>query len=223
MKKKVIIIICLLVIALYTGFKLYCYKRYGQDMEVSSVKITGKMTINHIDLDDSEYITFENLKFKDVFEGYERLDSEANAYKMVFKTDEVNRAIFIGSDEPFVSIINNNKDYSTLSNIIKKENINDDLDLVKYMDKHNDDKVSFFMTTSKQKQIYSLNEFKQYTLPSIIYTKEVDGYYRGYLFKTSEDITDINILKDNKKYYFTFIGDYTEEFINDFMNSVIVE
>ena len=91
------------------------------------------------------------------------------------------------------------------------------------MEKHNDDNVKFFMSARKQKQIYLVNEFKIFMLPSILYVKEIDGYFRGYIFKTHTNISEINILKGDKKYYFTFFGDYTDEFINDFMNSVVIE
>ena len=226
MKKRLIIILCLLLVVIYAGFKFYCFKKYeaSENLELSNVKITGKMSINHVDLDDSEYVTFDNLKFKNIFEGYERFNEEADTYKMVIKDEngEIDKAIFIGSDDQYVYIINNNEEYKNLSKVLKKENIQDDVDFIKYMESHNDDKVKFLMTLKRQKEIYSINEFKLLMLPSIEYVKEVDGYFRGYIFKTNTSISEINILKNNKKYYFTFFGDYSEEDINDFMNSVII-
>ncbi len=225
--KKIIIFISLLIL-IYLGFKFYCYKKYESSsfLELSNVKINGKMIINHVDLSDSEYITFRNLKFKNIFDGYEKLNEETDTYKMIFKGENgnIDRAIFIGIDNQYVYIINNNKEYKTLSkNVIKKENIKDDFDFLKYMEKHNDDEVKFFMTTRRQKQIYSVNEFKSSMLPSIEFAKEVDGDFRGYIFKTNKDIIEVNILKDNKKYYFTFLGNYTDNFVNDFMNTVVIE
>ena len=227
-KTRIIIILCILLVVIYIGFKYYCFLKFdeGDNLELSNVKITDKMTINHIDLDDSEYVTFENMKFKNIFEGYERFNEETDTYKMVFDGEqgEASKAIFIGIDDQFVSIINSQKEYKDLSNnVIKKENIKDDLDFIKYMEKHNEDNVKFFMSAKKQKQIYLVNEFKIFMLPSILYVKEIDGYFRGYIFKTHTNISEINILKGNKKYYFTFFGDYTDEFINDFMNSVVIE
>lgn len=228
LKIRMIIIFVLLVIAIYIGYKFYCYNIYGPGtfLELSDVKINGNMTINHIDLDGSEYITFNNLKFKNIFDGYERFNEESDTYKMVIKDENgnIDKAIFIGSDDQYVYIINNSEEYKYLSNnVINKENIKDDVDFLEYMEKHNEDEVKFLMTTKRQKQIYSINEFKSFMLPSIEYVKEIDGYYRGYIFKTNKDIYEVNLLKDNKRYYFTFIGDYSEEFIDDFMNSVVIE
>ena len=225
--RKIIIFISLLIV-IYLGFKFYCYKKYesSSSLELSNIKINGKMTINHVDLSDSEYITFRNLKFKNIFDGYEKLNEKNDTYKMILKGEngDIGRAIFIGTDDQYVYIINNNEEYKTLSkSVIKKENIKDDFDFLKYMEKHNDDKVKFFMTTRRQKQIYSVNEFKSLMLPSIEFIKEVDGDFRGYIFKTNKDIIEVNILKDNKKYYFTFIGNYTDNFVNEFMNTVVIE
>lgn len=224
---KKIIIFCILVITIYIGFKFYCYNVYGPEksLEIPSIKINGNMTINHIDLNEDEYITFSNMKFKNVFEGYEKLNEESDTYKMTFTNEKGERkAIFIGSDNQYVYMINNSEEYKSLSNsIIKKENIKDDVEFLEYLEKHNDDKVKFFMTTRRQKQIHYVNEFKTSVLPSIEYVKEIDGYYRGYIYKTAKNIYEVNILNGDKKYYFTFIGEYTEKFINDFMNSVIIK
>ena len=153
-KTRIIIILCILLVVIYFGFKFYCFLKFdeGDNLELSNVKITDKMTINHIDLDDSEYVTFENMKFKNIFEGYERFNEETDTYKMVIEDEQ--KAIFIGIDDQFVSIINSQKEYKDLSNnVIKKENIKDDLDFIKYMEKHNEDNVKFFMSAKKQKYI----------------------------------------------------------------------
>ena len=110
-----------------------------------------------------------------------------------------------------------------LKKIAEKENIYDDIDLIKYMEKHNDDKVKFFMSLKKQKQIYTINNFKLSMLPSIDYIKLVDGYYKGYMHKLTANISEVFIIKNNKGYFFTFVGDYTEQDINEFINTVIIE
>ena len=90
-----IIIFSLLIIVVYIGFKYYCYLKYksSDNLELSNVKINGNMTINHTELD--EYVTFNNLKFKNVFDGYERFNEESNAYKMVLKNECIYPSIFL--------------------------------------------------------------------------------------------------------------------------------
>ena len=223
--KRIIIIFSLLVIAIYVGVKVYCYNKYShsKESEIPSITITGKMTVNHVDLDENDYITFNNIKFKDIFEGYEK-EIDDNIYKIILKDKDgqIQKAVLIGTEDQFVDIIRDYEDFKELYNSVKKENINNDIELLKYMEKHNNDKVKFFMTIKKQKQIYSINEFKEMMLPTIEYVKEIDGYYTGYLFKTNKNIFDVNILKE-KNYYFSFIGDYDEEFVNEFINTVIIK
>ena len=60
-------------------------------------------------------------------------------------------------------------------------------------------------------------------LKSQVNIKLVDGYYDGYMYKSSAHSSEVVIIKNNKRYFFSFLGDYTEEFINDFMNTVVIE
>jgi len=225
-KTRKIIIFCLFIVALYLGFKFYCYNIYsnGDSGQISDVKISGNMTINHIDLNDSEYYTFQDIKFKNVFDGFE-MNSDDPFLRMIKKVDSnISDAILIGSEQQYIDILKNDEEYKGVFNkIAKKENINDDIDLLKYMEKHNDDEVKFFMPLIKQKQIHTLNVFKISMLPSIHYIKTVDGYYKGFMFKTTKDTFEVVLIENNKRYFFTFLGNYDEEFINDFMNSVIIE
>ncbi len=224
--KRLLILIGLLLIVAYIGFKSFCYLKYKEsdNLEITNIKFNGSVNINHVLLNDDDYIVHNNIKFKNIFDGYERINEETNAFKMVKKENDNSSGIFIGKDEQFLDILLNNKEYKGVFNkIAKRENIQNDLDLLKYMEKHNDDKVSFFMTTKKQKEIYTVNLFKEVMLPSISYVKQIDGYFTGYIFRNNKSICEVNVLKDNMRYYFTFIGDYDEEFINSFMNSVIIE
>ena len=220
--KLIIIIIVLLLLGLI-GFKTICYFKYNISnlSDVPVVKITGNMTINHEELDESEYIKFNDIKFKDVFDDYENKSDGMNSY--ILKKEDENKAVLIGSDAQLISMLNGEEEYSkVLTKEFEKENITDDIKLLRYMENHNEDKVNYFMTTYNQKLIYSLREFESVILPSIKSVKTIDGYYNGYIFNTTESINEINIIFNNNRYYFTFIGDFSEEFIGDFMNSVIV-
>ena len=229
LKTRKIIIFSLLAIILYLGFKYYCYTMYGRDRsyQLVDIKITGNITLNHNELKEEDYYIFKNIKVKNVFEGFE-LDnnSKEDFLKMVKKENsQVVQAIIIGSEEQYVDIMKNNKKYKDVFNrIAKNENINNDIDLIKYMEEHNDDEVKYFMPLIKQKQIYTINEFKNLMIPSIEYVKLIDGYYEGYMFKsTSNKSYEVAIIKNNKRYFFTFLGNYTEENVNDFMNSVVIK
>lgn len=228
-KTRKIIIICLLVIAIYFGFKLYCYNMYGPDSfyQLVDIKITGNMTINHTELSEEEYYVFNDIKVKDIFEGFEQDNNTTeNFLRMAKKEDsQVIEAIFVGSEEQYVDILSNSKEYKgSFNKLAKKENINNDIDLIKYMEEHKYDEVKFFMPFVKQKQIYVINDFKNLMIPTTEYIKIVDGDYNGYMYKsTTNRCYEVIIIKNNKRYFFTFLGDYTEEYVNDYMNTVIIE
>lgn len=227
-KTRKIIIFSLLIVTLYIGFKYYCYNMYGPGtfLELSNVKISGNMTINHTELNEDEYFIFKDIKVKNVFEGFEQNNLEGDAFLRMVKKEgsQVSQAIILGSEKQYIDILKTNKEYKGIFNkIAENENINDDIDLLKYMEKHNDDEVKFFMTLRRQKQIDTINEFKISMLPSIEYINLVDGYYDGYMYKSSAHSSEVVIIKNNKRYFFSFLGNYTEEFINDFMNTVVIE
>ena len=222
------IIVCLLFFAIYLGFKFICYNKYGPDsfLELSDIKISGNITINHENLTDEEYFEYKDIKTKNIFEGYEQNSLDTDSFlRMVKKVDsKISEAIFMGSERAYIDILKNDKEYKGIFNkIAEKENINNDIDLLKYMEKHNDDKVSFFTPYFKQRQIYTINEFKITMLPSIEHIKTLDGYYNGYMYKGTKDSIEAVVIKNNKRYFFTFLGNFSEEYVIDFMNSVVIE
>ena len=104
-KARKIIIFSLLAITLYLGFKFYCYTMYGPDRfyQLASIKITGNMTINHLELNEEDYYTFKDIKVKNIFEGFERDNNSKETFlRMVRKENsQVSQVIFIGSEEQY--------------------------------------------------------------------------------------------------------------------------
>ena len=78
------------------------------------------------------------------------------------------------------------------------------------------------MTRRKQKDIHTIKEVESLILPSLLDVKEVNGTYSGSIFKTTKKITEINLLLNNKRFYFTFIGDFSENDIQELMNTVVL-
>ena len=221
MKKKIILIVIFLIV-LFIGFKYYGYMIYNDSKfeDLAIVKFNGNMIINHVDLNEDECIRYENFKVKNIFNDYEIINDQSKSLKYKKIGDE-NDAIFMGVDDQFVTLLKNDNDYKKVClKLFKNNNINNDLDLLKYFESHSNDSVKFFMTYNKQKEISKIKEINSVILPSLEYVKSINGDYTGYIFKTSKNISEVNILKDDKRYYFTFIGNYDESFINDFMNSL---
>ena len=146
--------------------------------------------------------------------------------------------MFIGEDDTFVNML---KKYSTtiystenrvvskryasyVKKLFERNNIKNDIDLLRYFEDHYDDKVSFFMSYKKQKETFVMRTFADIMLPSLASINLIDGEYEGYVLNMSSNvIKELAILKNNKRYFFTFIGDYEDSYIHDLMNTVIIE
>ena len=51
----------------------------------------------------------------------------------------------------------------------------------------------------------------------------IDGQYEGYILN-SEDLKEINILKDDQKYSFLLIGkSFDDQYVKSFLNNLIIE
>ena len=218
------VIAVILVIVIFLGYKTFCYYKYNDSEfnDLAVVKFNGTMTINHVDLTEEEYLTYGNIKVKNIFEDYDIFDDESNALKYINKEDK-GKAVFMGEDDQFLYILTSDEEYKDyFLKFSQRENVKDDLDLLKYFEAHRDDKVTFFMTRRKQKDIHTIKEVESLILPSLLDVKEVNGTYSGYIFKTTKNITEINLLLNNKRFYFTFIGDFSENDIQELMNTVVL-
>ena len=220
------VIIVLLIITAYLGYKAYGYYKYNNEAfhDLAHVKFTGKMTIEHTELEEGEeYFEYNDIKMKNIFDDYELYNDENGSVKYINKESK-DKAIFIGADEQFIYQLTSDELYKNFFlELAEKESISNDLELLKYFEAHEEDEVTFFTPLKVRKHIYTINQAKSLILPSLQYVKSVDGYYTGYIFKTNKNITEVNLLKSNRKYYFTFVGDFEEGYINELMNTVVIE
>lgn len=218
MKKKILIIIILL-LTIFIGFKGYSYLVFSNvnDHDVSLV-FKEKYKVQKTN-ETEEYLELDGMKFKNAFADYEKMDTQsANTLRYVIKkNDEVTSAVLIGVDDTFVNSILKSEEKEYI-NLIKKHNIKTDIELLKLFEEYNDSKVKFLMTYSKQKDIHDVKQLMLILLPSVEYAQELDGL-DGYVFN-SKNIKEYNILHNDKRYYFTFIGEHENTFIQDIINSI---
>ena len=114
------------------------------------------------------------------------------------ENSQIIQAIFLGSEEQYINYL----DKKVLKKLFINEKVENDIDLIKYIEMHNNDKIKLFMTFKRQRQICALNEFKKSTFPSIEYIKMIDGYYDGYMYKSTAKSIEVIIIKNNKRYFF---------------------
>ena len=228
MKRKSTNILFIL-IALYVIFKGVTYIKYGLDQseDENNVKISGTVTINKTTLDDSEYYEYKNVKFKNVFDGYTKVEDGLDDHGIRFyirnENDQIEKGILIGIDKQYVDLILNSDDVDNkayIKKIFKKNKINNDIDLIEYYDTHDYEKVKLFMFYNNQRKTYDMNLIREIMFPSINGIKIINGDEEGYILELTSNGREVNIINNNKKYYFTFLNDFTDEFINEFISTI---
>lgn len=185
---------------------------------------------------DTKYLKYKNVSFRNFIDD----DFDNKTYKTLngdtaiqYYTDYENNSLTIGSDYTYVDMYkadhvyfdNEISSFFELSSeekddYLKKNNITSDTDLFYLMQNVSyDDVVSIFTPIYKIKQMGSLKLFASVSLPSIDEFIILKGKYNGYILKTKNKYTEINIEKDGKRYIIGMAGSY---FQSDFIYSEIL-
>ncbi len=237
MRKRAWVTIIILIVLFAIGYKVCAYFAYVKNLsyENKGIVLDGNYTIKTNEINEDEYLVFDNIKMKNIFNGYTKYEDNTNTLKYIQRFDDnaLNKAIYIGAEDEFVDILLNDElnvfsmdisieDPKYIKKVFDRNNIKNDIDLMKYFVEHYYDKTTFFNTISKQKEVYFMNVLANILVPSLNNINIIDGDYEGFVIN-SNAVKEITIVKNNKRYYFTFIGDRDEENIQEFINTVIIE
>jgi hypothetical protein len=181
------------------------------------------------------------MKVKNYFDGFELGDSDFNYEYYILYDNENNAtaAFMMGVFDSQLHYIKNYRDESSsyyefnhfpfyISNLsreyyLDKHNINDDVDLIKFIRERKKANVRFTTPIVKIKENYFFN-FVETNLPSLDNVTYIEGDYRGYMLET-DTFKQACIVKKDKLYCLTFYKfDYfTDDMINDIIRSLIIE
>lgn len=244
MKKKnikIFIIVIILLIVGYFGYKgviLYLYnpsRNNGSNLTElkENFKITG--TINIVNKEAIDYLTYDNVKIRNDFKGFEKKDSYGgNIATFYLKNNNDSKSFIYGKVEEMVFYLKNgyysndytSKEFEKLNKkkILEKYNINNDIKLIKYLSERQIKNKNIFTKIEDIKEDYFFNYLIMNELPKVSEIKLIKGKYDGYILNSNGNIYVVNLIKDNKKYYFQFMGSsYTYEYIEDFLNALVIE
>lgn len=234
-KRKIIlaVIIILLVVVSYFGYKEYNLYKYTlhYDGDDANFKITDTIKVDSNIADD--YLSFDEVSFKNDFSDFDKSDIHGDivaGYILKDKEGKVNKSFsYIKTDEK-VDVLRkleetdgfniNKKDNQK---ILDKNNIKNDLDLIKYLSENDLAKSNIFTSLSDMKENYFFNYVKIIELPEINGITLIEGDYSGYILN-DDNIKEVHILKNDKNYVFLFIGsEYTDEYIEEFLNTLVIK
>ena len=255
MKKKNIIIISILLVVLvisyfiYKGVSLYIYTTTigeNYDEVTKGLKIKDTLTIKNQIIPEEEYLIFNNIKIKNVFEKFKENDNrnDIDDYIEYLLYDDDNKLIasfglgkldftwigqFSGEGKQLYETDFKYFNEVDRANILNKNNIKNDIDLIKYLAENKDNRYNIFSSMKKMKENYAIKYFSYNILPILESYTLIEGDYIGYginYTSTSSKIREFSILHSNEKYLFTFMwkDDYfNDEKIKDLLATIVID
>ncbi len=242
-KKHIILVIVsiILVIGIYFGYKGFCLYLYStnaySDYEELINGLTIKDTITIKTQNTTDYLTFGDIKIRNDFKKFKKQDNDVKDFDRYTLNTFSSRAITyfgMGTGMTYVDMLKADKTYFSdngnslgdfdFEKFLKKNNINNDIELFEYLLENKDIKNNIFTSTKKMKESYNIKNFASVALPLLNNITIINGDYVGYIFNTDK-YKEVSILKNNIRYIFVFMDTYyfTDDVIKDLLNTVIIE
>ena len=246
-KKSFIILLTLFFFFLYILLKLILL--FTQDLFMNHEVYDKKYNIGDVWNIQSEYSGDRfQIKFNDnhqistnnYFSNYTLEDHDNNYYSYVqYGEDNLVQSVFmVGQYDTQLYNINNYSEESYYyefnhfplyisdhlkKHYLKKYQINDDVDLVKFIRSRKKIQCNFFTPVIKMKENYFFN-FVELSLPNLDEITYVEGDLNGYIVR-GEDYKRVFLLKNGKLYCLTFhkLNYFTDEKIKEILKSVSFE
>lgn len=241
--KIIIIIIILLFICIgYKSFMLYIYdvnaytsSQYQDD--IKDLKIGNTYNIKHIDYNDSESIVYKNFKIKNISKDLtENKEISAQRKDLTYSLNTDNKKspktlISIGIAESYISRTKEVAD--SIGNIsiakfnpdkyMKKNNINNDIELLNEIIKRKNNKSNIFTTVDKMRENFTFQMLSQFIPTSNDGYDLITGKNQG-IIENNDNFKEISIIKGNKRYYiFCYnLNYFTDDIITEIISSVSI-
>lgn len=235
--KYIIVLICALLIIIYKAIMLNKYQAGKREINNDAI-FSETITITKQDY-DGEKIISENISMANLFEGY--VDTKnPSSFKVKYEGDKI-VSLFTkpSSMDQYINLLNinslelrpSNPDEETMKTnastrkFLDKHNIKNDIDLLNYIKENYYFKNNLFTLTSTMKNNYLLNSFVEIGLLDFKDITLINGSINGYVINcnnTGTIIKEIHILKDDKQYIMTLLGEEitTNEFITQLLSTV---
>ena len=248
-KRKIILVIVgiLLLICLYLGYKAFNLFYYNvdrittQDYDafMSQFNIKGTITIKHQNIESNDYLEYQNIKIKNDFKDFEKLEQTTGetSLKLILKAEnrETKSSFWMGETDTYVALLkadktlfgtDNKKVTNTdITSILEENKINNDIELFKYLSHQKEVKNNIFTSTKKMKENYNFQYIVSIIMPQMDSITLINGDYQGYIFNLKNNMKEASILKNGKRYVFMFLDTtyFTDEKINDLLNTVVID
>ncbi len=228
MKKKIMTtLIIFLAIAVFFLWKINTIHKYTiEEKEQEKVeKIAQGLIIEDLkvitseELDTRETLEYNNITIKNIFTEFECKEIE-NTYQC--KKDD-DTTFEMKKTTSFVEKLQNSNSLEW-AKIVKDNKIVSDIELFGLIKEAVNHKTTIFQFNRDIKRNYYLQKYAIEFIPLMHSMDLVEGDYSGYLLHTSSNSRELYITykKNTYTFQFTNLDYFTEEVIQDFMNSIII-
>lgn len=193
-------------------------------------------------IQDDNYIIEEDFKIRNDFNDYikediiETSNSKTLSYKK-YNNDKIISEfsytnipqyidVFSSNDVVIFSDDNTGKYFTAADRkyFLLKNDINDDVDFLKYIKKNYYIKSNIINTKREILENYSFNTFVSIVYPIVDEMILISGDYRGYIYKT-KNYSEVIIIRNNRQYIFSFKGEELSniEYIKDIISTLEIK
>jgi len=237
--KSFTLTISIIIAGIIFGYKLVNLIIYNTPMVdekdykllLDGYQIKDTIEVNNKKLGENEYLTYAGVKFKNIFNNYEKSEADGFIkYVLKDKNDDIKSYFHLGETETYLELMlasmeNLNKSNSLLYNL-KPETImlgiNNDLDLFNYAYLTKDYKPNIFTSIKKMKENY-YEKYSMYLIfPTTEHITKIKGDLEGYIRYIHNTLIEININNDDKNISILMEGFNKEEVI-EFLNTLIIK
>lgn len=245
MQRKIILPVVIgfvLIVLLYFGYKLFNLYYYSLDSlpaQTYDLTINETIVVNKKKLNDEDYLVFNNIKIKNDFKGFKKLSypqstDEFVKYALYDENNEIKASFWMGLTDTYVNLFQMNPEvygadvyrFSKINNykLFEDNNITSDIELFEFLNDSKNLKNDIFTSVREMKNNYAIKYLALLALPGTNGIKLISGDYIGYMFDVHSSAKEVSIIKNDKRYIFTFISkDYFElDDIKDLLNTIII-
>lgn len=252
---SVVSLICIFLIFLsYKGSLLYFYNvpRSNIDEIVDDLKFKDTMTIYKKTIDEDEYFITDEFKIRNVFSNFEEVErvNEMWPYQFILKDSNDKTIGSITFGPPYNSLVEifgsedtvimggmdqntwpidiGQFDSADRKDFLLQNDINDDIDFLKYIGENCYIKNNIFTSPKIMKKNYAINLFTSIAIPDVDSLTLINGDYDGYIYNlevNNKKIREVHILRNDRNYAFSFIGkDFTsDEYIYELLSTLEIK
>jgi len=209
------------------------------------------MKITYEPVLDNNYIVYDDIKLKNNFSAFIKADNteeyEMFKYHLYDENNNVISSFWFSKMNEYVDLLTNDSiiihglseddikgnvieknnifQVGNSESFLEKNNITNDIDFFQFVKDHPYLKNNIFTSVKEMKVNYAYNTFVNIISTSLKKFTVIEGKYDGYMFTYDYNYPtkEVNILKNNKRYIFTFIGEeFTDSYIQDLLNTLVI-